>query len=426
MSEKKLFPVLDSKSLPGEVLVFDELSGLLTRSNFDLERLFEDIVATTTRIMGLKAGVLRLYDEDSGELTIRAYHGLSDRFLAMAPVFDVKSRFSRLIQNEGILQVLDIEQEPDLYFKEAARQEGIVSLLAVGLAQDDRIIGALSVYTDRPHRFTEREIRTLRVIANYASIALKMTRLHQAQMEAAAVKQELALAASIQAGILPTEMPVFEGLDIAGHMIPWEKIGGDFYDFIELPRCNLGIAVGDVSGKGIPAALLMFAVRMALRAHVEHEYTAREIIRRVSRAVYRDTKAGQFATLFYGILDVPKRVLTFVNAGHPPPIVLRGHEVITLETGGVPVGLFPDTGYQEEASHVQPGDVVVLYTDGYTDVTNAAGEVFGVDRFTACLQRHREASPARIVQEVDRAVAAFLKEGAMGDDRTLVVLKIGA
>ncbi len=414
----------EPSSTPREVSALNEISGFLTRANFDEQHLLKDIVATATNKMGLKAGAIRLIDEETTCLVIKAVYGLSDRFLSVAPTFDSESRFARLIQNEGILQIADVSLEPDLSFAEAATVEGIVSLLAVGLFQDEQIIGVLSVYTSRLHHFTELEIQTLRIIANHASIALQLTNLYEAQLEVASLQKELTLAADIQEGILPKKMPALEGFEIAGHTEPWQKVGGDFYDFIHFPQNNLGIAISDVSGKSIPAALLMVAVRMALRSHVEHEYHVREIMRRVNRAIFKDTLPSQFVTLFYGILNVPSKILTYVNAGHPPPLLFRDNVARSLETGGVPIGVLPDFAYQEESIALRSGDLLVLYTDGYTDVTNVEDEFFEVERFVECITRVIDCAPIEIIEALDESLDQFVDENAIGDDRTIVVLKV--
>lgn len=415
----------DKQAAAQEGLVaLDSISQLLTVSAFDLETLLNGIVRTTAERLRVKASALRLVDEATGLLVLKAVHGLSPQFLAEGPVFDTESRFQQLIRGGGVLEIPDVSQEPDLHFTQATLAEGICSLLSVGLYWDDQVIGALSVYTEAPYRFTEPEVWTLRVIANQAVVAVRLAQLHQAQMDKEWLERELDLAADIQTRVLPKRMPTLAGMHIAGWSEPWEQVGGDFYDFIELPEGNLGIAIGDVSGKGFPAALLMFTVRMALRAHVEREYDVREIIRRVNRALYRDTQPNQFATLFYGVLNVPTRGFTYVNASHDPPLLLRGDEILTLETGGLPVGMFPDQTYQEEAVQLQPGDLLVFYTDGYTDVAGADNEVFGAERLRRCLRRHRHEDPEQIIQALEQAVTAFIETSDHGDDRTMVVLKI--
>jgi sigma-B regulation protein RsbU (phosphoserine phosphatase) len=421
----------DLSALSGELLVseqdlfvLDYISHLLTQSAFDLDTVLYTIVKTTAERVRVKASALRLLEPGTDRLVMKAVYGLSKRFLAEAPSYDTESRFQRLIEAGGVFQIYNVEQEPDYPFAQSALAEGIRGLLAVGLYQDEKIIGALSVYTEAPNTFSPSDIRILRVIANQAAVAIQLAQFHKAQMEKEWLDRELALAAEIQQGILPEAMPDLPGYQIAARAQPWEQVSGDFYDFINLPAQNLGIAIGDVSGKGIPAALLMFTVRMALRAHVEHEYAVSEIMRRVNRALHRDTGAEQFATLFYGVLNRPQRIFTYVNASQNPPLLFRGDQVISLEIGGLPVGVLADATFEMDFVVLQPGDLLVLYTDGYTEITGSESEMFGEERLIALVREHRDRDPEAIIRVLEGAVTAYMGASIHGDDRTIVVLKV--
>lgn len=402
----------------------DAISRLLTASAFELEPLLTEIARLTAEEMRLKASALRLVDRVSGELVLKAVYGLSDVFLSEGPRFDNQSRFQRFIANGGVLNVADVGEEPDLNFSEAALAEGIHSMLAVGLYEDDVLEGALSVYTSEHHDFTEDEVENFRVIARQVAIALKLARLHRAEAEKDRLERELALAAEIQKKVLPSRAPGLPGFEIATHYETWEQIGGDFYDFIELPLGNLGIAVGDVSGKGIWAALLMFVVRTALRAHAEHEYAMREIMSQVNNLLHADTEAEQFATLSYGVLNVPERIFTYVNASHPPPLLVRSGKITLLEKGGLPVGIIPDTRYEQGVAYLNSEDVVVFYSDGYTEVFNDQDEMFGDTRFRECVLKHADKTPKEIIEVVEKTLKDFLGASDHGDDRTMVVLRV--
>jgi len=401
----------------------DAIGRLLTDAAFDLKPLLNEVVRLAAQEMGLRASALRLIDEESGELVLHAVHGLSERFLSEGPRFDNQSRFKRFIANGGILKVADVREEPDLHFSEAALAEGICSMLAVGLYKDGDLVGALSVYTSEFHDFTDAEIQNLGVIANQVSIAIKIARLHEAEAEKDRLQRELILAAEIQKKVMPSAAPDIPGFEIASLYEPWDEIGGDFFDFISLPHGNLGIAVGDVSGKGIWAALLMFVVRTALRAHADYEYAMREIMSRVNKLLHADTEAEQFATLVYGVLNVPDRVFTYVNASHPPPLLVRDGRLHPLEKGGLPVGILPKAKYEEEVVKLETDDVIVFYSDGYTEVFDDNDEMFGDDRLRQCVLENAHGSPSDLIREIEVALQTFLADSEHGDDRTLVVLR---
>jgi sigma-B regulation protein RsbU (phosphoserine phosphatase) len=256
------------------------------------------------------------------------------------------------------------------------------------------------------------------------SLALKLAHLHESEAEKERLQHDLALAADIQQKVLPQEPPQISGFEIASFYLPWDEMGGDFYDFIELPLGNLGIAVGDVSGKGIWAALLMFAVRTALRAHAEHEYAMREVMSRVNRSLHADTDAEQFATLIYGVLNVPERVFTYVNASHAPPLLVREGQIHPLEKGGLPVGIIPNAAFEEEVVALEADDVIVFYSDGYTEVFNDEDDMFGDDRFRDCVLRNVGLSPRELIRVLEAELEKFLGRSSQGDDRTLVIIRV--
>ena len=330
-----------------------------------------------------------------------------------------------MVESGKASQILDVDLDPHLQYSKEALDEGIRSRLIVGLLRDGRAIGALSVFTDCPHRFTEEEVQTFETIANQAAVAIHLSRLHRERLEARQVEQELAIAAGIQANLMPSQIPQIEGIDIAVWYKPCAEVGGDFYDFIDLPEKNLGIAIGDASGKGIPAALLMASVCTSLRVQAENIYDMREVVGRVNRLLHRYTLLEQFATLFYGVFNIRQRVLTFVNAGHNYPLLFRGDQIVPLKTGGPPLGFFPGKAYQEEVIQILPGDILILYTDGFVEAMNRDDEFFEEHRLQQVICGHRGLRSGEIVQALEQAVIEFTGDSARyADDRTAVVLKV--
>lgn len=417
-------PVTSGSEAPlGALGALDEIFDLLTHSELDLERLLNETVRTTAERMNLRASAIRLLDEGSRELVLRAVYGLSSEFLSAAPAFDTESRFARLIENDGVLNIQDILEEPDLKFAEAAQVEGIRSLLAIGLYAQDELLGALSVYRTTPQAFTAAEVQSLTTIAKQVSLALKIARLHEVQAEKDRLERELTLAGEIQQRVLPTANPDFPGFEIAASYEPWDWIGGDFYDFIELPEGNLGIVVADVSGKGIWAALLMFEIRTALRAHAGYQYSVEEIVGRVNEQLFRDTEAEQFGTLVYGVLNAGGRFFTYVNASNPAPLLVRDGEVLVLDSDDLPVGILAETKFEREIVQLEPNDRLILYSDGYFEIFNEEGEMFGEARFRESVKAASSLEPQAFIEALDEKITHFLGSSPDGDDRTLVVIK---
>lgn len=225
------------------------------------------------------------------------------------------------------------------------------------------------------------------------------------------------------ADLLPRRTPTLAGFDIAGAHETSREVGGDYYEFIPLGDDRWGIAIADVVGKGVAAALLVAAVRASLFALVSHELAQRVILRRANRFFHESVEDGKFVTLFYSVLDVPSRRLIYVNAGHPPPVILRHNgDVELMEEGGVPLGLFEDPHYREGFAHLGQGDVLALYTDGITEAADAQDEPYGLDRLKTALHPVRAGSAAEMCEAVLSDVRHHAS-ASLQDDQTLVVLK---
>jgi len=214
-------------------------------------------------------------------------------------------------------------------------------------------------------------------------------------------------------------------------------VSGDFYDFIPITADRVGVVVGDVSGKGMPAALLMTSVRAAVRAWTNNGYCASEVITRVNDSIWQETSSNNFVTLFYGVLDTKAKTVTYCNAGHNPPIVLRKDkaEFEFLEAGGIPLGMFSSQKYTDGAIQLGKGDLVVLYTDGVTEAMNSSDEFFGDEKLQSIIKRrssfrsssyevaYRDHSASELLDEIRNQVDSFIGDASRFDDMTLVIIK---
>jgi sigma-B regulation protein RsbU (phosphoserine phosphatase) len=237
------------------------------------------------------------------------------------------------------------------------------------------------------------------------------------------VEHESQLARQVMQGLLPAAIPSLDGFDIATFNQSSTDVGGDYYDFIPLGDQRWGLVIADVVGKGIAAALLVSAIRASLTSLAGLELALRAIFRRANRFFHDSTVGGRYVTVFYAVLDVPLRRLIYVNAGHPPTILVRADgRIELLEEGGVPLGMFEDPRYYEGFTTLNAGDVLGLFTDGITDATNALEEPYGLERLIEAIQQMRAGSAAAIRDHVRADVRRFAGE-QMTDDETLVVIK---
>uniref|UniRef100_A0A7V2B1F6 GAF domain-containing protein n=1 Tax=Rhodothermus marinus TaxID=29549 RepID=A0A7V2B1F6_RHOMR len=270
------------------------------------------------------------------------------------------------------------------------------------------------------------EVEFLYALGTLAATAIRNTLLVEVQVEKRRLEREMQLARQIQQRLLPRQLPQVPGVELAACARTSQQVGGDYYDVLQEPGGSLRLAIADVTGKGLPAALLMANLQACLHMAVPLALSLETSTVHINRVVCENTEADRFITFFQARYEPTTRQLVYVNAGHNPPLLLRASgEVLSLTHGGLLLGVFPQAHYEAEQLSLTPGDVLVLYTDGVTEVANAKEELFGEERLLACLETHRNASAQAIVEAVRQAVEAFTgREAGYEDDFTLLVLKI--
>lgn len=273
--------------------------------------------------------------------------------------------------------------------------------------------------------FRTEEENFLEALAGTAMTALENARLFQEELEKKRLEEELNIARQIQQGLLPTELAQMEGYDFAALNISSKQIGGDYYDLIDIGNGEMVIVIADVSGKGTPAALLMANTQAALRALSPLNIPLPELISRLNNLLYGNTSSDKFVTLFCARLHVPSRMLTFVNAGHNPPFLLRRTgEIELLSDGGLVLGIMETMiPYEEKTIELQRGDTVLMYTDGVTEALSPESEEFTEERTEAALRKNTSASAQGIIETVLSDVQAHADIAPQSDDITMIVLK---
>ncbi len=240
------------------------------------------------------------------------------------------------------------------------------------------------------------------------------------------LKGDLQIAREIQTGLLPSgSFLLADRIQVHARSTPANTVGGDYFDFLKLSDTSTGVAVGDVSGKGIPAALLMAYLQASFRALTTvPEYRLEQLVARVNEHIYRNTPSNRLITFFYCVLDHGTGSLRFCNAGHNHPLLFRSDgTLVKLKEGGLPLGIQPDAPYECGSLDVQPGETLVLYTDGITEAANAAGDEFGEQRLEVVLRRHLAEPPERLADRLMDSIREFVGNSRFRDDLTLVVLR---
>jgi serine phosphatase RsbU (regulator of sigma subunit) len=262
----------------------------------------------------------------------------------------------------------------------------------------------------------------LETLSAEAALAIENARLYREALDKAKIEQELKVAAAIQQSLLPASNRAGEFFSTAAASVACRAVGGDFYDYVDLPNGTFGFILGDVAGKGSPAALLAAALLGMFSAEATYQTAAASLITRLNHGLFRRAIAGRFLTTFYGILGRDGSFL-YCNAGHNPPILVTAGSTKRLETGGVVLGLFEEAAFEEEALTLQKGDYVVAFSDGVSEAMNEAGDEFGDERLLACVEQHRAAGPQAMIDSILKEVRAFCGEAPQSDDVTMVLVR---
>ena len=393
----------------------------------DLQSVLDTVTATVVKLLGAKACTIRLLSDDGRELLIKSANNVDDRHLVKGPILLEDSKIDYEAITAGkIVYIPDVEKDSRVLFPEGARAEGLVSALCVPLVYKGQSLGVIRVYKAQEYRFDRFEHALLFAVAAQAAAAIVNTQLQTQAIQTANIKRQLRLAGDVQARMFPHEKPTIAGMDIGAAYQPCFELGGDFYDFIPLGQGHLGIAACDVVGKGIRASLLMASIRAALRAHAANVYDISEILRRVNADLCATTEVADFATLFYGVIDSQSQRFTYVNAGHPPPLLFRDGRTCPLTTGGGILGTNPQGLWQHGHFTLHSGDTLVIYTDGVTEALSFQDEAFGSKRLEHAIHEglQQDLSASGLTQHILWHVRNFVGLQRQADDLTIVVIKV--
>ncbi len=387
--------------------------GLSIARTLDLESLADDVLMTSVSLLNAR----------TGSLLVRAQK--DEGFFAKhvgEPLLDADALSE--VPTEAIVANAAFARPA---FLARARAE---KLLLVPIQVESRPLGVL-VVADKETRaggvddFSEADVRVASLFANQAAIALENARLHREAVEKEKMEREMELAASIQQAILPAALPDVPGLLLAGGNRPTKQVGGDYFDVYPLPGGATAFCVADVSGKGVPAALLVSTVHACLHLLVPSlADDLPALVARVNRHLVGFSATRKFATLFVAVFEPASGRLRYVNAGHNPGLWLGRDGARLLPSGGVPVGMLADAVHREAAADLAPGDTVLLYSDGITEALNRADEEFGMERLTELALSGRGEPPAELSRRIFGAVSDFTQGVAQYDDQTVLIARV--
>jgi len=367
-----------------------------------------------------------LFLKEGGELTCKIARGASEAALPTASQVQLSRSITNKVISEGAsVLTSDAMHDPRFQSQHSVVLSQIRSVMAVPLASGEEIFGM--VYVDNPfhNRFKEEDLKVLTTIASVASIKIENDRLLDERLEKRRMEEELKVASEIQMRLQPFAPPKIDGWDMTGVSFPCREIGGDYYDFIHRKRdSHLIVAVGDVSGKGTGAALLMSSLHAAVRAQSQTRASISEVMGEINQYIFENSPSNKFLTLFYGELNPETGDLAYSNGGHNAPMLVRtSKEVERLDQGGLPIGMMQGVGYQEAIVKFEPGDVLVIYSDGITESINEKDEEFDEDRLIEVVQNNLGRSSSGIRDRIDEALSRFVGTTPPIDDMTLMIIK---
>ena len=336
--------------------------------------------------------------------------------------FDGKGIVGDVLASGQPLSVTDDGSSGASSGRPCARSRLVVPIVG----SDRRVLGALDVWSDQPDGYDDDATQLVMLYGMAVAASIEGARLHAEVVDKRQLDSDMELAHQVMEELLPNATPHVPGFDIAGSHESSHSVGGDYYEFIPLVDDRWGVVIADVVGKGIPAALLVSALRASISALVGHELAVRAVMRRANRFFHESVEDGKFVTLFYAVIDPPRRRMLYVNAGHTPPILLRGNgEVELLEEGGVPLGLFAAPKYFEGHVVLEDGDLLALYTDGVVETADENDDFYGTERMVDQLRAGQATSATKVCSSIMQAVRRH-GGSARQDDRTLVVMKATA
>lgn len=390
------------------VLVMDTLSLLVT---YDAAGIY--VLQSPESLAGdrlehphvLHGKALRGYDLDTPtDVRLKSREGLTGHVIEtgqpiMSPDVERDSRYVKL--------------------RDATRSEMVAPIVS-----NDEVIGVFDLESNTPDSFTNEDMRVLTLLASQVAIIIEKVMLLEQRREKRRLEGQLGIARQVQLFLLPNRRPQLENFDIAAYNYSTEEVSGDYYDFASVYKDQLKFVIADVSGKGIPAGLLMAFLRGSLRSAMQTGYATNIAMMKMNNLLWESTEQNQFVTAVHGVLDSTNRTVAFSNAGHNPPLLLEGDRAaLYLDQGGLPLGLFEDTRYHEYFLEIEPGQILILYTDGVTEAASKSGEEYGQERLARIAREGRQLCARELITFIYDDILRHTEGQRPTDDVTFVIIR---
>jgi sigma-B regulation protein RsbU (phosphoserine phosphatase) len=405
-----------------ELSIINEVATAVS-STSPLDQVVELIVQKCVKHLKVDQGAVLLFEKQEEAAALKTMVRKVQTNLRTIPYRLGDQITGWMLKNQQPLVINDFKQ--DGRFRLPAEAEADVrSLLCVPLRLKGRMIGVLSVFNKRGSEgFSENDQRLLAIIGAQSAQVIENARLYEEEKSLQKIQQEVQMARDIQTRLLPKAPPVVPGFDIAGKSVSAQNVGGDYFDFLEFRDGRLGLCLADVSGKGISASLLMANVQATVRGQSVLGNSAAQCLHNSNLQLYQSTDTDKYVTLFYGVLDAAKREMQYSNAGHNPPLLIKNGQTTLLNVGGPVLGILPEAAFEEATISFDPGDLLLIYSDGYSEAMNHAFEEFGEDRLLAIAKQHANAPAAELIARIGEDVRKHCAGAAQTDDMTMIAVR---
>ncbi len=425
------------------IQLMKEISGIVGSGALELENIIQTIVDSSVKGTGARGGAILLKDPITNRLMVKYVKGLypPTKPIKMATgvtltesVIIERFKSEKIAIGEGLLGKV-AETGETLYIPDVIKDPAFVqtvsehilvsSFIAVPLKTKEDVFGVLTVVDDAKI-FLENDVSLLETLGEQAAITIAQFQMYQEILEKKQAEKEIGVAAEIQSSLIPHTFPFSQKYDVYGLSIAAKGVGGDYYDYIDFGNEKIVLTMFDVSGKGVPAALIMVMIRSILRTIATLNDDTRDVMAKLNNTISLEIVEDRYATGFYLLFDGEKGIMSYTNAGHCPLILYRSHsdEFEFLDTEGMPIGIMSGVEYGQNYTIMERGDIAILYTDGITEAMNFKHEEFGFDRLKEVIRQYKRESSKEICNKIIEAIKVFAGNAPQHDDETILVLRM--
>lgn len=406
-----------------ELSILNDLASSISTIQ-PVEKIIDKVVLKCIQHLNVEEGTISLLEEHEDDQKFMTMIRKQDLTVERVPIHLDHQIIGWMLREKSPLLSNDFKNDKRFTLSDEMSTD-IRNMLSVPLIVKGKLIGYLAVFNKKgDQEFEVEDRRLLVIIASQTAQIIENARLYKEEQEYLQLKEEMRVATEIQKHLLPDQNPEIEGYTIAAMNIPAKEIGGDYFDFIELNDGQWGFCVGDITGKGIPAALLMANLQASLRSQALLNSQTDFCLKNINKLLHRNTESTKFATLFYGVLDPSTHTISYCNAGHDEPIVIRKNKPIhSLKATGMLLGVIEGAEYQSSSIQLESEDVLVFFTDGVTEAMNNNFEEFGLERTIETSTMHSSNSAHDILSSLYDSVKTFVDGHTQSDDITIMVIK---